>query len=110
MFACLCAKKKSRSSSVHVDSLVPPDPHPGVSTQSHISNNPPDSLSSREEKSMKLEELRSQFVEAQKRQAKPVGKSAPEQVVGYVEIPLYKAEGRALKDAGESYQLVMYDK
>ena len=62
-----------------------------------------------EEDTTKLAELRCRFVEAQRKQKQVGSRPHHDQVVGYVDIPLYRTEGRSLRDAGQSFQMVLYD-
>lgn len=62
------------------------------------------------EDSSKLSEFRCQFIQAQSKQKQPESLNRPNQVVGFVEVPLYRSEGKLLRDAGQSYQVFFYDK
>jgi hypothetical protein len=90
MWTCFCSKKKVK---------------PVLLLESSEQVVPALSL----EDTTKLAELRSQFVEAQRKQMHTKGHSHHDQVVGYVEIPLYRSEGRSLRDAGQSFQMILYD-
>lgn len=61
------------------------------------------------EDTTKLAEFRLQFAEAQSKQMPTKGHSHHDQAIGYVEIPLYRSEGRSLRDAGQSFQMILYD-
>lgn len=61
------------------------------------------------EECSKLAELRTQFLEASRRQKPHTSRPHHDQVIGYVEIPLYRSEGRSLRDAGRSFQVFLYE-
>ena len=100
MLSCFCGKKKRRSAPSHssLDLSQPLEQPFKLQVDLDL------------EDTLKLEAIRQQLAEAQKKQA-PVGERMREEVVvGYVEVPLYRKEGGTLVDAGESYQVLMYDK
>ena len=100
MWGCFCGKKKARTASLQSGQ------YGKLTAQSSAL----DVKSLTEEDSSKLAELRCQFVQAQSRQRQPEGRSRRDQVVGFVDVPLYRSEGRQLRDAGQSYQVFFYDK
>jgi hypothetical protein len=99
MWGCFGGKKKARTVSMQIESKA------GLTAQSSALDEQTPS-----EDTTKLAELRCQFIQAQMKQKQPASRSRHDQVVGYVDIPLYRADGRLLRAAGESYQVLFYDK
>lgn len=99
MWGCFGSKKKGRAVSTQVQSKAV------YSAQSSALEEQTPT-----EDTTKLAELRCQFIQAQMKQKQPESRRLHDQVVGYVDVPLYRSDGRLLRAAGESYQVLFYDK
>jgi hypothetical protein len=106
MLACFCVKKKKPRQAIMTlevsDSRLISSRKTGLPDEKNCGE------SEDVDSHLKLAELKTQFLDAQRRLKPSPRTSEPDYPIGYMDIPLYQPEGGVWKNAGKSFPLVLY--